>query len=94
MSCLHYNLSFQHDGGTSVQLANQAKGNAHLQMHIHMLVSLIFATHRPTCKAMKTAADLFIRIRDYKGVCNVRQCVFYFRDREICQKTLVKAKQF
>ena len=38
-------------------------------------------------------ADSFIRIRDYKGVCNVRQCLFYFRDREIHQKTLVKAKQ-
>ena len=60
MSCLRYNLSFQHDVGTSVQSANQAKGKAHLQMHIHLLVSLIFATHRATCKAIKTAADLFI----------------------------------
>ena len=72
---------------------NQAKENGRLQTHLHLLVSLIFATHRATCKAIKTAADLFIRIRDYKGVCNVRQCVFYFRDREISQKTLVKAKQ-
>ena len=61
--------------------------------HIHLLVSLNFATHRATCKAIKTAADSFIRIRDYKGVCNVRQCVFYFRDREKSQKTLVKAEQ-
>ena len=60
---------------------------------IYVLVSLIFATHRATCKAIKTAADLFMRIRDYKGVCNVRQCVFYFIDREISQKTLVKANQ-
>ena len=78
-----------------VQSANQAKGNASLQLqaYIHSLVSLIFAIHRATCKAIKTAADLFIRIRDYKGVCNVRQCVFYFRDREKSQKTLVKAEQ-
>ena len=76
-----------------VQSANQAKGNARLQTHIHLLVSLIFATQRATCKAIKTAADLFLRIRDYKGVCNVRQCVFYFRDQEISQKTLEKAKQ-
>ena len=34
-----------------------------------------------------------VGIRDYKDVCNARQCVFYFRDREISQKTLVKAKQ-
>ena len=94
MSCLRYNLSFQHVVGTSVQSANQAKGNAHLQTHIRPVVSLIFATHRATCKAIKTVADLFIRIRDYKGVCNVRQCLFYFGDREISQKTLVKAKQF
>ena len=40
---------------------------------IYVLVSLIFATHRATCKAIKTAADLFIRIRDYKGDCTVRQ---------------------
>ena len=72
---------------------NQAKENGRLQTHLHLLVSLIFATHRATCKAIKTAADSFIRIRDYKGVCNVRQCVFYFRDQEISQKTLVKAKQ-
>ena len=32
-------------------------------------------------------------VRNYKGVCNVRQCVFYFRDREKSQKTLVKAEQ-
>ena len=78
-----------------VQSANQAKGNARLQLqaYIHSLVSLIFAIYRATCKAIKTAADLFIRIRDYKGVCNVRQCVFYFRDREKSQKTLVKAEQ-
>ena len=60
---------------------------------MHLLVSLIFATHRATCKAIKTAADFFIRIRDYKGVCNVRQCVFYFRDWEKYQKTLVTAEQ-
>ena len=76
-----------------VQSANQAKGNARPQTYIHLLDSLIFVTHRATCKAIKTAADSFIRIRAYKGVCNVRQCVFYFRDREISQKTLVKAKQ-
>ena len=58
-------LSFQHDVGTSVPSANQAKGNAHLQTHIRPVVSLIFALHRATCKAIKTAADLFIRIRDY-----------------------------
>ena len=34
---------------------------------IHSLVNLIFAMHRATCKAIKTAANLFIRIRDYKG---------------------------
>ena len=72
---------------------NQAKENGRLQTHLHLLVSLIFATHRATCKAIKTAADSFIRIRDYKGVCNVRLCVFYFRDREISQKTLEKAKK-
>ena len=64
-------------------------------MHVHLLVSLIFATQRANCKAIKTAADLFIlqlgTIKAY--VCNVRQCVFYFRDREISQKTLVKAKE-
>ena len=78
-----------------VQSANQAKGNASLQLqaYIHSLVSLIFARHRATCKAIETAADSFIRIRDYKDVCNVRQCVFYFRDREISQKTHVKAEQ-
>ena len=75
------------------QSANKAKGNARLQTHIHLLVSLIFATNRATCKAMKTAADLFIRIRDYKGVCNLRQRMFYFRDREKSQRTLVKAEQ-
>ena len=64
----------------------------YIQTHIHLLVSLIFATHRATCKAIKTAADLFIRIRDYTGVYNVRHCVFYFRDRDISQKTL-KAEQ-
>ena len=72
---------------------NQAKENGRLQTHIHLLVSLIFATHRATCQAIKTAADSFIRIWDYKDVCNVRQCVFHFRDREISQKTLVNAKQ-
>ena len=77
-----------------VQSANQAKGNARLQTHIHLLVSLnTFATQRATCRAIKTAADFFRTIRDYKGVCNVRQCVFYFRDQEISQKTLEKIKQ-
>ena len=78
-----------------VQSANQAKGNASLQLqaYIQLLVSLIFAIQRATCKAIKTAADLFIRIRDNKGVCNIRQWVFYFRDQEISQKTLEKAKQ-
>ena len=36
-------------------------------MQIQLLVSLIFAIHGATCKAIKTAADLFIRIRDYEG---------------------------
>ena len=75
------------------QSANQGKGNARLQTHIHLPVSLIFATNSATCKAIKTAADLFIRIMDYKGVCNVPQCMFYFRDREKSQRTLVKAEQ-
>ena len=50
---------------------NQAKENGRLQTHIHLLVSLMFATHRATCKAIKTAADSFIRIRDFKGACIV-----------------------
>ena len=33
-------------------------------------------------------------IRDYiNAICNVRQCVFHFRDRAKSQKTLVKAEQ-
>ena len=50
------------------QSANQAtEENGRLQTHIHLLVSLIFAIHKVTCKAIKTEADLFIRTRDYKG---------------------------
>ena len=58
---------------------SSCKNTAFLQKYIFVkkqLVSLISARHRAACKAIKTAADSFIKIRDYKDVCNVRQCVF------------------
>ena len=53
--------------------SNQAKGNARLKMHVHLLVSLIFATQRATCKAIKPAADFFeirqmLYLHDHKGI--------------------------
>ena len=42
-------------------------------MHVHLLVSLIFATQRATCKAIKPAADFFeirqmLYLHDHKGI--------------------------
>ena len=48
--------------------------------------------HRATCKAIKTAADLFIRIRDYKGgLWRTPMRVSFKRSRKKPDQTLVKA---
>ena len=64
VSCQRYNVT-EHVHST----ANQAKENALLQTHIHLLVSLNFPTQRATCKAIKTAADFKKASVTYGNAC-------------------------